>query len=276
MSTAFRVAGIDCGATLCKLALRSQTLDTVVLPSSDLDGIERQLSEWKPERAALTGGGAEVLAERLAKGGGAGFPVERAQEFEAWARGAPELARAEQLDLPPGYMLVSLGTGTSVLLVESSGARRLGGSALGGGTLMGLGQLLLGVEAYGDIVDLASRGDRRRVDLLVGDIYPGADLPLPRELNAASFGKLESRDPADLAHALMGLIGENVGLICAHLMQAARAEIGAIIYCGSTLENNPALVRVLEDLSRMLGVTGHFLAQGAYCGAVGAAALAAE
>jgi type II pantothenate kinase len=200
--------------------------------------------------------------------------VHTVPEFAAWARGAPLLAARQGLDLPPHYLLVSLGTGTSVLSLDRGRATRVGGSALGGGTLLGLGRLLLGVETFDEICELAARGDRRKVDLLVGDIYPGGELPLPADLNAASFAKLDSREPADVAHALMGMLGENIALICGTLARSVGAQ--AVVYCGSTLIHNPELREILRWVTAAYGAQPHFLDAGAYCGALGAADLADE
>ena len=71
-----------------------------------------------------TGGGADRLGPEIA-----GVPVQRVVEFDAWARGAPILAERESLELPDRYLLVSLGTGTSVLAVEDGACSRVGGSA---------------------------------------------------------------------------------------------------------------------------------------------------
>ena len=97
-------------------------------------------------------------------------------------------------------------------------------------------------------------------------------LPLPADLNAASFAKLASREPADLAHALCGLVGENISLICGQLAQALGAK--AVMYCGSTLDQNPALVEIIREVTGMLGAPSYVLERGAFCGAVGAASLA--
>jgi type II pantothenate kinase len=175
-------------------------------------------------------------------------------------------------ELPEHYLLVSLGTGTSVLEIQGDGARRVGGTALGGGTLMGLGWLVLRTRSFDALTELARAGDRRPVDLLVGDIYPEGGIPLPLELTASNFAKLESTRAEDLARALMGLIGENVALICAALSREADAKL--IVYCGSTLANNPALEEIVGGVTRMTGREACFLPDGPYCGAVGAAALA--
>jgi len=259
--------GIDVGATLCKLAREGKKRALRHLPSAEIDVVREQVEGWRPREIVATGGGADRLGPEIA-----GVSVQRVPEFEAWARGAPILAERERLELPDRYLLVSLGTGTSVLAIEGDECSRVGGSALGGGTLLGLGRLLLDMGSFRQIADLAQDGDRRRVDLLVGDIYRGVETPLPRDLTASSFGKIESREPADLAHALMGLLGENLALICGEL--ARSRDIADIVFCGSTLSDNPVLVQNLDLVSRTYGREPHFLRDGAFCGAVGATALA--
>lgn len=260
-------AGVDLGATLAKLVYQQGELRLARLPSEDEAGVAAQLAAWKPRLIAATGGGAEMLGSEIA-----GAPVLRVDEFRAWAAGAPVVAAAARIELPAEFLLVSLGTGTSVLALAGGEARRVGGSALGGGTLLGLGRLLTEAQSFNELAALAARGDRRSVDLLVGDIYRTGGIALPRELNAASFGKLASRAPEDLAHALMGLVGENVAIIATAL---ARAEgIGAVVYCGSTLEENPALEESLATATHLFGKDPLFLPRGAFCGAVGAAVLA--
>jgi type II pantothenate kinase len=262
--------GVDAGASLCKLVLPRETeFACAKFPSADMHGVRACLREWKPERVVATGGGAARLERELS-----GVRVHTVPEFAAWACGAPLLARREGIDLPPHYLLVSLGTGTSVLSLDRGRTTRVGGSALGGGTLLGLGRLLLGVETFDEICALASRGDRRRVDLLVGDIYPDGQIPLPPDLNAASFAKLDSREPADIAHALMGMLGENIALICGTLARSHAAQ--AVVYCGSTLIQNDELREILRWVTAAYGAQPYFLDSGAYCGAFGAAALADE
>jgi type II pantothenate kinase len=257
--------GIDVGATLCKLALRREVWSTASYPSNDLGAVRALVEGWSPDRVVATGGGADRLGADLA-----GVPVEHVPEFDAWARGAPLVAAEEGIGLPASYLLVSLGTGTSVLSVGDGRVERVGGTALGGGTVLGLGKLLLGVDSFSEIAALADRGDRREVDLLVGDVYRGADAPILRDLTAASFGKLRSLRPEDLAHALMGLVGENVALLCGGFARGQAVE--GVVYCGSTLTENPALRRVVSEITTLFGHRPCFLAAGAFCGAVGAAA----
>ncbi len=267
MSTPPVSVGVDAGATLCKLVRGAGAGEAVVVAADDLQAARKQIQDWDARSVAATGGGAQRLVALLPE-----LRVERFPEFEAWGRGVPLLAKREGLELPDGYLVVSLGTGTSILWVRDGRCERVGGSALGGGSLLGLGQLLLEVDSFERIAELARNGDRRRVDLLVGDIYGDDETPLPRELNAASFGKIDSRDPADLASALMGLLGENIALISGELARAR--EVDVIVYCGSTLNQNPVLSQTLDLVSRTMGREALFPAAGAFGGAIGAAALA--
>ena len=256
--------GIDAGATLCKVACWGEELETVQFPAGEIARIEEFAAKRNPKRVVATGGGATAFGPQLA-----GIDVEIDTEFAAWARGAPVLAARQGLDLPARYLLVSIGTGTSILALDGAGFRRVGGTALGGGTLLGLGRLLLGDVSFREITELAQAGDRTRVDLLVGDIYGEDRAPLPARLNAASFAKLASRRPEDMAHALVGLIGENVGLLCSEFARAN--EIQCVVYGGSTLAANAALQAVLRERGEGGGQHVIFLQNGGFCGAVGAA-----
>jgi type II pantothenate kinase len=259
--------GLDVGATLCKIAVRDGTLATEHHPSHDLAPVRARLDALRPARVGATGGGAIELGASVA-----GAPIEHVSEFEAWGRGAPLVAATEGIALPRRHLLVSLGTGTSILSVDDDQIMRVGGTALGGGTLVGLGRLLLGVETFAEVTALAARGDRRRVDLLVSDVYRGTVPAIAADLTASSFAKLASRAPADVAHAITGLVGENVALIAGSL--ARGMDVEAVVYCGSTLLGNPALRAIVEEITTRFGHRPLFLAGGAFCGAVGAAAVA--
>jgi type II pantothenate kinase len=261
-----RTVGIDVGATLAKVALRNATtILTEHHASGALEAVRRRVEALAPAGVVLTGGGADQLAPLLA-----GMPVAHVDEITAWACGGALVAAEEGMPLPARYLLVSLGTGTSIVRVEDGTGVRVGGTALGGGTVLGLGRLLVGAASFAELTALAAEGDRRKVDLLVGDIYRVGAGTLPGDLTAASFAKLDSTRPADVAHAVMGLVGENVALVAGGLARAVGVE--TLVYCGSTLSDNPALCEIVARVTAMLGLDGRFLARGAYCGAVGAAA----
>jgi type II pantothenate kinase len=267
------VAGADAGATLVKLAIRGPGGDTRLeaVPAAEIGSVAERIRGAGASRVGVTGGGARRLAHLLDSD-----TVEVA-EFDAWSTGARRLLREGGADASR-FLLVSVGTGTSAMLVDGTRVSRVGGTALGGGTVMGLGAHLTGRRSFDEIAALAAAGDRRKVDLLVSDIYPEGDFVLPGYVNAASFAKVASHAgtvaDADLAHGVMGLVGENVALICCGLAAATRVDL--VVWGGATLRDNPALVAVLDAVCRATGREPVFLPDGEFVGALGALEWAAD
>lgn len=76
---------------------------------------------------------------------------------------------------PYPYIIVNIGSGVSILVVESAKKyRRIGGTSVGGGTFQGLCALLTGTDSFEESIALAEQGDSTRVDKLVRDIYGGS------------------------------------------------------------------------------------------------------
>ncbi len=268
-------AGIDAGASLAKLALRlaDGEVEFSLLPAEQREAVVAAVRASGAERVGLTGGGAAALARALPG-------AQLVNEFAAWGSGASHLLeQAGEVEPGEPHLLVSLGTGTSVMLADGMAVNRIGGTALGGGTLVGLGAALVASGDFETLAGLARHGSRHRVDLLVSDIYRAGEIALAGDLTAANFGKLgragEAGPPPtreDLAHALMGLVGENVALICAGLATSHRVR--RVVFGGTTLRGNPALVDVLRGITTALGCTACFLPHGEYAGALGALRLA--
>ena len=258
-------AGADVGASLIKLALRDDRgrLALECFASDATGQAAERIHDVAPGRVAVTGCGAPQLARQLP---GKAFRID---EFEAWAVGARACLQREP-PAPDRFLMVTIGTGTSALLVEPTGARRVGGTALGGGTIVGLAGPLLGTTDFDAVAELAAGGDRSQVDLLVGDIYED-DFELSGALNAASFGKLArgaTSRPEDRAHALMGLVGENVGMICAALAQ--HEGVDRVVFGGGSLRRNAALGGILRAMCQVRGLLAEILPDGEYTGALGA------
>lgn len=266
--------GADVGASLTKIAVRREVAapELHIVASGSADALSEHVVGLAPGCIGLTGGGAAPLAAALGDG------VRTFSEFDAWGAGARVLLERSGGESPETFLLVSVGTGTSAMRVDRNTTTRVGGTALGGGTVAGLAAALLGTSEIDEILEHARRGDRWKVDLRVSDVYAGGDDALTSQINAASFAKLvhdpESLDPNDLAGAVIALVGENVGLICAAL---ARAEgLDRIVYGGTTLRNNPAIVRILRGTAAVSGCEAVFLEDGEYTGAIGALELAAH
>jgi type II pantothenate kinase len=94
------------------------------------------------------------------------------------------------------FLVVNIGSGVSIVKVDSpSSMRRVSGTAVGGGTYFGLCKLLTRCETFEEAMDMADRGDSRRVNMLVSDIYGEGGynrVGLPGSVTASFFGKAAS------------------------------------------------------------------------------------
>lgn len=268
-------AGVDIGATLAKavvvpLGAALDAFESFVCPSGDLPALAAFLSSRPPLRLAATGAGAHRLASLVKSP----EPPLLTDEFEAWGEGERVLLRRADFTPTTPHYLVSLGTGTSILRIGQDGrTSRAGGTGLGGGTLRGFGQLLLGQGDHDALTALAIQGDRRRVDLLVRDLYPSGEIALQGDLTASNLGRVVSRDARDVANAITGLVGENVALLAAALSKQESVPFPVdIVYAGSTLRQNVALRDVLAFATSIGGARARFLPNGEFVGALGALA----
>ena len=269
--------GVDWGATLAKLAVRTPEggVEYRLLPTEDGDASRATLAAIGAARVGVTGGGATMLARSLPG------RLVQVNEFAAWKAGAAALLAQSRVDPVQRYLLVSVGTGTSILLVDGGVVTRVGGTALGGGTLLGLAAGLLATSDFDEIAALAQRGSRRNIDLLVSDIYPAGGIALAADLTASNFGKYarllrdgERAERADVAIAIMGLIAENISLVCTAL--SAATQVQRIAFGGSTLRRNPALAEMLGGFLRGHGRQPVFLPGGEFAGALGALLIGGE
>jgi len=259
------------GTSLTKLAIRrgDESLRLELAPAEAIERVAREVESLHPERIGVTGGGATRFADLVR------LDTTPIGEFDAWSAGARELLRRQGTAPDGPFLLVSVGTGTSALLVDGPQVVRVGGTALGGGTFLGLGAALTGRTGFEELVAMAGAGDRRRVDLLISEVYPQGLEGLPGAASAASFGKVprlaargDRCDPRDLVGALVALVGENVALLCNAL--AAQAGARRIVFGGSALRGNEPLSRLLVGITAALGREPVLLASGEYAGAIGA------
>ena len=91
----------------------------------------------------------------------------------------------------------------------------LGGTGVGGGTLMGLAKLLLQAEEIEHIAEMADEGNLKNIDLRISDMTKENTLSeLSRDLTAANFGNISDiAERADVASGLLNMVFETVGMI---------------------------------------------------------------
>jgi type II pantothenate kinase len=131
------------------------------------------------ERVYMTGVGASFVKRDLY-----GIDCVRVAEFDSIGRGGLYLSGKDEA------LVVSMGTGTALVHARRDGTMKyLGGTGVGGGTLIGLSKLLVGAQSVEHITEYASEGDLANVDLRIKDISAGGSHSgLLSDMTAANFG----------------------------------------------------------------------------------------
>ncbi|KAK7602808.1 hypothetical protein V9T40_006782 [Parthenolecanium corni] len=185
------------------------------------------------------------------------------------------------------YLLVNIGSGVSIMKVESEEKyERIGGTATGGGTFWGLGSLLTKAKGFDELLKLAEKGEHRHVDLLVRDIYGGdcKVLGLPGDVIASSFGRVcQSRETnenvtdEDVARSLLFVISNDIGQIAS--LYAMMNNLKKVYFGGYFLRNHPLSMHTISysiNYWSRGSVQSLFLRHEGYLGAIGAFLKGAE
>ncbi|WP_409253869.1 type II pantothenate kinase [Bacillus sp. SCS-153A] len=257
--------GIDAGGTLTKVIYNENgKRHFKTFPSKDIDSMSRWLQWLAPSSEFFVTGGKAAAVKSILNN------CTEIPEFKAVCSGSAHLMGEEHERQDP-FILANIGTGTSFFLVDHKKReyRRLLGTGMGGGTIMGLGKILSGKDTFNEIISLAESGNRENVDLLVSDLYDGEEPPIPGHLTAANFaGDLSNMEtPNDALRSLINMIAENIILLAT---RAAELEgLKTIVFTGGALSGNPLLKEDLSQFADMIEYEPVFLADGVYAGAVG-------
>ena len=168
------------------------------------------------EKIMMTGVGSAFV-----KGDIFGVPCERVAEFNAIGKGALYLSGLNEA------LAVSLGTGTALVHAMADGKMNyLGGTGVGGGTLVGLSRLLLHAESMDHIIECAESGDLENIDLKIKHMTANESLSnLSRELTASNFGNVSDlAEKGDIALGIMNMVFETVGMVSIFAAHQAKCE----------------------------------------------------
>jgi type II pantothenate kinase len=168
-------------------------------------------------------------------------------------------------------LVVSAGSGTAVVVARGDDYQHVTGSAVGGGTLLGLSRLILGTADPQEIDALASAGDPNGADLALQDVISGPIGGLPPDATAVNFGRVGKYaldvKREDLAAALVTLVGQVIGVTA---INAARSQkIDRIVVIGHRIDM-PSLRRALERTGGFYGTSFVLPPDPGYATALGA------
>jgi len=193
------------------------------------------------EKIMITGVGSSFL-----DGDVYGIPTEHVAEFNAIGRGGLYISGLDEA------IIVSMGTGTATVRANRERIEYLGGTGVGGGTLVGLSKLMINMHDIDHICSLASEGDLANIDLRIGDMTnKNFSSSMSEEMTAANFGRIsDMATNADIALGIINMVLETIGMIA--VFASRNFSIDKIVLTGNlTLVSQ--CEKKFKDLEAMFG-----------------------
>lgn len=225
---------------------------------------ENNLALEDIDKIMMTGAGSAVIKQNIY-----GLKCHPVPEFSSSGMGGLYLSGLDEA------IVVSMGTGTALIHAKKENGKYifeyLGGTGVGGGTLVGLCRKLLGVDTVEHIEQLCAEGDLDKIDLRIKDIsqnhsYHGIN----ENLTASNFGKVsDMATNADLALGITNMVAETIGMLS--VFAARSFGLKDIVLIGNLTTIEP-IVTVFEGLSESFDVS-FLIPQNAQFGTVIGAAL---
>jgi type II pantothenate kinase len=263
------IIGIDIGSTTTKAVsiesgriakkVRTKAADALSSATGAFGKmiLENNIKMADIEKIMITGAGAAKIKSDIF-----GISTKRVDEITAIGIGGMFLSGKDNI------IITNIGTGTAVIEAKKDRISHLGGSGVGGGTILGLAKKLLLMSDFTGIMELAGRGNLNQVDLLLEDIME-ADLSfLNRESTASNFGKmLDTAKNEDIALGIINLVYQVIGMLS--VFAARSRNINSVVITGSG-SNNPIGKNILAIITEMHAVHFEYPVDAEYTTAIGA------
>ena len=265
------IIGIDVGGSTTKIcAIKNGVLlpPACVTATDPLASVYGAFGKYTSENGislngidsvAVTGVGSAFLENDIY-----GLPTKHISEFTATGKGGLFLSDKSEA------IIVSMGTGTAIIHAENGGFTHMGGTGVGGGTLVGLSKQMLGMTSVDEIALLASQGSLENIDLTIEamtkkDISP----TLTAKTTASNFGNLtDTATKADIGLGIINLIFETVGMMA--VFCSRQKNMKDIVLTGN-LTVLPQTEEKFRSLSAMFGVNFIIPKLSQYATVIGAA-----
>ncbi len=158
-STTTKAVSLEDGKVVKKISTRAEDAITSASGAFGKIILENGIRMTDIKRIMITGAGATKIEGELF-----GIPTEKVNEITAIGIGGMYLSGQDNI------VIANIGTGTAIIEAQRDRIIHLGGSGVGGGTILGLAKKLLSLSDFKDIMKLAEEGKLDPVDLLLEDI----------------------------------------------------------------------------------------------------------
>lgn len=210
------------------------------------------------EHVMLTGVGAAYIDEHIY-----GLPTSKSEEFIADGLGAKYESKLDRM------IVVSMGTGTSLVKCDGESIKHIGGIGIGGGTLAGLSRIMLKTDDIKQITNLSKDGDVSKINLLIKDISAKPLPGLPMSAVASLFSNAKTNaSREDIAKGLIWMVLQCIG--SATILSSLESGIKDFVLIGN-LSLLPLCREVYPAMEKVYGVRFHVPKYSEFCTAIGAA-----
>jgi len=210
------------------------------------------------ERIMITGVGASFVSKPIY-----GLPTSKVEEFLANGLGGLFLTGLSKA------IIVSMGTGTALVEASQESIKHIGGTGIGGGTIIGLASRMLNIRDIKHIITMAEDGDLSHVDLMVGDITKDLLPGLPPFTTASNFGRMSDvAANSDIALGIINLVLQAIGMTAIFAVHGSVCKDVALI---GNLSVIPQCKEVFDVLKQLFSVEFVIPENAEYATAVGAA-----
>ncbi|MBQ3815666.1 MAG: type II pantothenate kinase [Clostridia bacterium] len=212
------------------------------------------------QKVMVTGAGSSYMSKPIY-----GLPSEKIAEFKSIGLGGLYLSGLDRA------IIASCGTGTALVYAEEGmEPDYLGGTGVGGGTLVGLSKKMLNMDNVDHIAELAKSGSLDRVDLKIKDITKSDIVPgFSDIMTASNFGQVSDlATRADIACGIINMVFETIGMIS--IFAARNYKIRDVVLTGN-LSQVPQAETVFKTLNRMFDMNFIIPENSAFGTVIGAA-----
>lgn len=270
-----RIIGIDVGGSTTKIVgiHKREIFSPMLVKASDpLSSIYGAFGKFMSvnklaisdiDRIMVTGVGSSYLNNKIY-----GIPTGKVDEFDAIGKGGLFMSGLEKA------IIVSMGTGTTFVMADGNGVRHMGGTGVGGGTLLGLSNAMLNVRNFNDLVRTAEGGKLSNVDLSIKEITNDITDSLPDYATASNFGKISDlATKADMALGIINLVFQTIGVMSVFATKIY--ETKDVVLTGN-LTKVPQAAELIGKVEDMFHINFHMYPNAEFSTAVGAAIMYAD
>ena len=230
-----KIVGFRDGANISEASLITPLFVRATDPLTSLYGAfgkftdENSLSLSDIECVMVTGVGSTFMQKSIYS-----LPCRHVNEFTCIGLGGLYLSCLNRA------VVASLGTGTALIYSErGKKPLYLGGTGVGGGTLLGLSRKLFGLDSIEDIEAIAATGNLENIDLRVGDMTRKELTGMSEKLTAANFGNISGlATNGDMAMGLFNMVYETVAMMS--IFASRNYNIKDIVLTGNLTTAEPA------------------------------------